>query len=170
LVEIFARQNVQVFVVDIRSADSLVKSARIEYEHGIRQAVQHLAALGHQRIAFISGPEHLKTAIQRKGEFLGCMREIGLPSSRQLPIDGDHTMAAGMRAMFNSGRSARSAFSCSLFQRHDRLRKDFEVERAFKFLRKKRLGCRIFRRRDALPFHKRRGPRQIQWLVFPAVT
>jgi DNA-binding LacI/PurR family transcriptional regulator len=74
------------FVVDIRSADSLVKSARIDYEHGMRQAVQHLAALGHQRIAFISGPEHLKTAIQRKGEFLGCMREIGLPSSRQLPI------------------------------------------------------------------------------------
>jgi len=67
------------FVVDIRSADSLVKSARIEYEHGMRQAVQHLAALGHQRIAFISGPEHLKTAIQRKGEFLGCMREIGFP-------------------------------------------------------------------------------------------
>jgi DNA-binding LacI/PurR family transcriptional regulator len=58
------------FVVDIRSADSLVKSARIEYEHGMRQAVQHLAALGHQRIAFMSGPEHLKTAIQRKGEFL----------------------------------------------------------------------------------------------------
>jgi DNA-binding LacI/PurR family transcriptional regulator len=99
LVEIFARQNVPVFVVDMESADSRVKSALIDYEHGIRQAVQHLAALGHQRIAFIGGPEHLKTAIQRKGAFLGCMREIGLPAPGQLLIDGDHTMAAGIRAM-----------------------------------------------------------------------
>jgi LacI family transcriptional regulator len=99
LVEIFARQNVPVFVVDMESADSLVKSARNDYEHGIRQAVQHLAALGHQRIAFINGPEHLKTAVQRKDAFLECMREIGLPASGHLLIDGDHTMAAGMRAI-----------------------------------------------------------------------
>ncbi|PYV68473.1 MAG: LacI family transcriptional regulator [Acidobacteria bacterium] len=99
LVEIFARENVPVFVVDMESADSLVKSVRIDYEHGIRQAVQHLAALGHLRIAFVSGPGHLKTVMQRKAAFLECMREIGLPASGQLLIDGDHTMAAGIRAM-----------------------------------------------------------------------
>ena len=64
-----------------------------------RQAVQHLAALGHLRIAFVSGPEHLKTVVQRKAAFLECMREIGLPTSPQLLIDGDHTMAAGMTAI-----------------------------------------------------------------------
>ena len=66
LVEIFARENVPVFVVDMESADSLVKSARIDYEHGIRQAVQHLAALGHLRIAFVSGPGHLKPSCSEK--------------------------------------------------------------------------------------------------------
>ncbi len=99
LVEIFAGQNVPVFVVDMESSESLVKSARIDYEHGIRQAVQHLAALGHLRIAFVSGPKHLKTVMQRSSAFLECMREIGLPTSRQLLIDGDHTMGAGMTAI-----------------------------------------------------------------------
>ena len=99
LVEIFTRQNVPVFVVDMESSELLVKSVRIDYEHGIRQAVQHLAALGHLRIAFVSGPEHLKTVMQRRTAFLECMREIGLPTSRQLLIDGDHTIAAGMTAI-----------------------------------------------------------------------
>jgi len=99
LVEIFTRENVPVFVVDMESAESLVKSARIDYEHGIRQAVQHLAALGHLRIAFVSGPGHLKTVMQRTAAFLECMGEIGLPASGELLIDGDHTMAVGIRAM-----------------------------------------------------------------------
>ena len=99
LIEVFARQNVPVFVVDVDSTEPLVKSVHIDYEHGIRQAVQHLAALGHRRIAFVSGPEHLKTVVKRKAAFLECMREIGLPTSPQLRIDGDHTMAAGMTAL-----------------------------------------------------------------------
>ena len=99
LVGIFARQNVPVFVVDMESSESLVKSARIDYEHGIRQAVQHLAALGHLRIAFVSGPERLNTVVQRRSAFLECMREIGLPTSRELLIDGDHSMGAGVAAI-----------------------------------------------------------------------
>ncbi len=99
LINLFAHQNVPVFVVDMESREPLVRSVHIDYEHGIRQAVQHLAALGHLRIAFVSGPEHLKTVVQRKAAFLECMREIGLPACPQLLIDGNHTMAAGMTAI-----------------------------------------------------------------------
>ena len=82
LIEIFTRQNVPVLVVDMESSESLVKSVHIDYEHGIRQAVQHLAALGHLRIAFLSGPKHLKTVVQRKAAFLECMREVICPHLR----------------------------------------------------------------------------------------
>ena len=99
LIDVFVRQNVPVFVLDMESPEPLVKSVHIDYEHGIRQAVQHLAALGHVRMAFVSGPEYLKTGMQRRSAFLECMREIGLPTSRQLLIDGDHTMEAGMTAI-----------------------------------------------------------------------
>jgi LacI family transcriptional regulator len=99
VVEIFRRRNVPAVVVDVESPGPLLKSIRIDYQHGIRQAVQHLGAMGHVRIAFISGPAHLKTAAARTVAFQECMKEIGLQISPTLLLDGDHTMEAGMSAM-----------------------------------------------------------------------
>jgi LacI family transcriptional regulator len=99
LIGVFRSRNIPVFVVDEDSPGASVKSVRIDYKHGIRQAVQHLAALGHTRIAFVSGPVHLKTAAMRKTAFQECMKEIVLPIPPQLLVEGDHTMEAGMSAM-----------------------------------------------------------------------
>jgi len=88
-----------VFVVDADSSGPLLKAVQIDYEHGIRQAVQHLAALGHERIAFIGGPQHLKTAAGRKSAVKKCMEEIGLEHLPELFVDGDHTIEAGMSAL-----------------------------------------------------------------------
>lgn len=77
----------------------MLRTARIDYEHGMRQAVQHLAALGHVRIAYISGPTHLRTAAMRKHAFQECMKEIDLEVLPELLIEGDHTIEAGIRAM-----------------------------------------------------------------------
>jgi LacI family transcriptional regulator len=115
LVEIFANRKVPVFVIDSGSPARLVKTARVDYEHGIRQAVQHLAALGHVQIGFVSGPEHLKTAEMRKIAFQQCMNEIGLETPAELLAHGDHTMEAGMKAMSSLGAlpNRPSAVVCS---------------------------------------------------------
>jgi len=52
LMQIFANRKVPVFVIDSAVQGSLVKTIRVDYHHGIRQAVQHLAALGHVHIGF----------------------------------------------------------------------------------------------------------------------
>jgi LacI family transcriptional regulator len=56
LIEILKNGYVPVFSVDIDSPEQLLKTVHVDYQHGIRQAVQHLAAFGHVRIAFVSGP------------------------------------------------------------------------------------------------------------------
>ena len=99
LIEILKGRNVPAVAVDAESPGPLLKSIRIDYQHGTRQAVQHLAAMGHVRIAFISGPAHLKTATARSVAYRDCMKEIGLQISPTLLVDGDHTMEAGARAM-----------------------------------------------------------------------
>jgi DNA-binding LacI/PurR family transcriptional regulator len=71
---------------------------RVNYENGIRQAVQHLAALSHKHIAFISGPLHLRSALARKNAFKLCMGEIDRQVSPELMVEGDHTMDGGRRA------------------------------------------------------------------------
>lgn len=76
-----------------------VSNIRIDHLHGIRQAVQHLAALRHRRIAFISGPLRLRSALARQEAFAQCMEEIGLTTEPEYLIEGDHTMEGGIAAM-----------------------------------------------------------------------
>jgi LacI family transcriptional regulator len=99
LAEDFRRRNIPVVIVDHNSQMSGVSTIRVDYQHGIRQAVQHLAALRHVRIAFITGPERLRSAADRRNAFENCMREIGLEVDRKFIIEGDHTAEGGMKAM-----------------------------------------------------------------------
>jgi LacI family transcriptional regulator len=91
-------RQVPLVFVDVGPARPRVSNIRIDYLHGIRQAVQHLAALRHQRIAFISGPLHLKSAAARKEAFLTSLKEIGIPVEPDLIVEGDHTIEGGMKA------------------------------------------------------------------------
>jgi LacI family transcriptional regulator len=82
--------------VDVGPDVSGVANIRINYLSGIRQAVQHLAALRHSRIAFIAGPQHLKSAVARCDAFKASMTEIGLATN--LIIVGNHKLEGGMQA------------------------------------------------------------------------
>jgi LacI family transcriptional regulator len=91
--------NVPLVFVDVGPKRPRVSNIRINYLNGIRQAVQHLAALRHKKIAFISGPLALKSAISRQNAFKKAMGEIGLEVQKSLVVEGDHTLEGGVRAM-----------------------------------------------------------------------
>ena len=76
-----------------------IRVLKVNYGEGIRQAVQHLAALGHRSIAFISGPLRLRSAVARRNAFLKSMAELGLTVPAEHIVEGDHTMEGGMGAM-----------------------------------------------------------------------
>src|SRR3979409_1547499 len=59
-------RNVPLVFVDVGPPRPRVSNIRIDYVHGIRQAVQHLVALRHERIGFITGPLRLKSAVARR--------------------------------------------------------------------------------------------------------
>ena len=98
LLEDLKLRKVPLVFVDVGPARPRVSNIRIDYLHGIRQAVQHLAALRHEKIAFITGPLRLKSAVARQQAFLRSMQEIGLESDPALIVEGDHTMEGGMSA------------------------------------------------------------------------
>jgi LacI family transcriptional regulator len=115
LLEDLKLRKVPLVFVDVGPARPRVSNIRIDYLHGIRQAVQHLAALRHQRIAFISGPLHLKSAQARKQAFLASMTEIGLDADPALIVEGTHTIEGGIAAFGNllAGPSRPTAVLCS---------------------------------------------------------
>jgi LacI family transcriptional regulator len=97
LLEHLRYRKVPLVFVDVGPDVPGVANIRVNYQNGIRQAVQHLAALRHTRIAFVSGPPHLKSALARRDAFKACMTEIGL--SPDLIVVGDHRMEGGKRAL-----------------------------------------------------------------------
>src|SRR5215467_10867835 len=99
LVEDLRFRKVPLVFVDVGPHVPGVSNIRINYQHGIRQGVQHLAALKHVRIAFVTGPRHLKSALARRAAFEAAMAEIGLQIPTEMIVTGDHRMEGGMRAL-----------------------------------------------------------------------
>lgn len=98
LLEDLKLRNVPLVFVDVGPQRPHVSNIRIDYLTGIRQAVQHLAALRHERIAFITGPLTLKSAVARRDAFLQSMNEIGKSVDAALVVEGNHTQEGGERA------------------------------------------------------------------------
>jgi LacI family transcriptional regulator len=97
LLEHLRFRSVPLVFVDVGPDVKGIANIRINYQNGIRQAVQHLAALRHTRIAFVAGPLHLKSALARRESFRAAMTEIGL--SPDMIAVGDHRLEGGMRAL-----------------------------------------------------------------------
>ena len=98
LLENLKRRKIPLVIVDIGPPRPLVSNIRVDYQHGIRQGVQHLAALRHQRIAFISGPLRLLSARARLDAFNNSMHEVDLPVLNELVVEGTHTIEGGVDA------------------------------------------------------------------------
>jgi LacI family transcriptional regulator len=108
-------RNVPLVFVDVGPARPRVSNIRIDYLHGIRQAVQHLAALRHEKIAFITGPLTLKSALARKDAFVRSMNEIGMAADPELIVEGNHKLEGGEEAFAKlvNRRSRPTAILCS---------------------------------------------------------
>lgn len=91
-------RQVPLVFVDVGPQRPHVSNIRIEYLVGIRQAVQHLAALRHECIGFITGPLALKSAMARRDAFLQSMKEIGMAVDPELVVEGNHTLEGGEKA------------------------------------------------------------------------
>lgn len=93
-----ASRDVPLVFIDIAPEAPGTSALIVDYQLGIGQAVQHLAVLGHRRVAFIAGPAGLHSAMLREKAFVRSTREIGLDAAEYI-VRGDHTMEGGTKAM-----------------------------------------------------------------------
>ncbi len=99
LVRKLVDQGFPLVFVDAEPEMPNVRVLKVNYGEGIRAAVQHLAALGHRQIAFISGPLHMRTAAMRRDAFRKAMAELGVIVPGASIVEGKHTMESGKAAM-----------------------------------------------------------------------
>ncbi|WP_088182840.1 LacI family DNA-binding transcriptional regulator [Sphingobium sp. Z007] len=57
---------------------------------------RHLLALGHRRIAMITGPQDMISAIERRAGFVEALAQAGV--APPVEVEGDYSLAAGMAA------------------------------------------------------------------------
>lgn len=69
LIEELRRQQVAVAFLDLGRIGAHMSNIVVDYEQGIEEAITHLCQLGHERFAYIGGPEHLTSAVNRRTAF-----------------------------------------------------------------------------------------------------
>jgi DNA-binding LacI/PurR family transcriptional regulator len=65
---------------------------------GSRDAVTHLARIGHKRIALVGGPLHVSNARARQRGYLKALESAGLHFDPELVFEGDYRIDSGHRA------------------------------------------------------------------------
>lgn len=99
LIDEISTRGIPIVFLDTGEIQENISNIRIDYEHGISQAVNHLLELGHRRIGFISGPLDLKSARIRRTAFLRFLRQHGIIEKKELVTTGDHKITGGRMAM-----------------------------------------------------------------------
>lgn len=74
-------------------------SVRLDDETGGYQATHHLVALGHRRIAMITGPSSEDCVTDRSAGYARALAEAGLAYQDKLVVQGDWSATTGYNAM-----------------------------------------------------------------------
>jgi DNA-binding LacI/PurR family transcriptional regulator len=99
LLDELSHRRLPTVFLDVGKLKPLISNINVDYSKGIGEAVQHIVALGHQRIGFISGPLRLKSARTRRSTFLKCIAACGTGERQRSTVEGNHKIDGGEEAM-----------------------------------------------------------------------
>lgn len=99
LIEKLAAREVAMVFLDVGKVGPYTSNIVVNYEKGIREGVEHLLQLGHRRIAYISGPQRLKSAQRRRLAFTKTMKKYESSlHTEPFFFEGDFKAAGGQQA------------------------------------------------------------------------
>ncbi len=101
------REGVLMVMVNRRPEGIDVPSITPDDATGVELAVQHLASLGHRRIAHLAGPSTTSTGLVRARAFRSAIRDLGLDDDPALVASCDYWSeeagAAALRTLLDGG-------------------------------------------------------------------
>jgi LacI family transcriptional regulator len=107
LLEQLRREGVLMVMVNRRPDGIDVPFITPDDASGVALAVQHLASLGHRRIAHLAGPDNTSTGLVRARSFRGTVRDLGLDEDPSLIATcaywSEESGAGALRDLLDSG-------------------------------------------------------------------
>jgi len=99
LIQSFSARQIPTVFMDTKTSVAGAAVVNVDYEAGVQEALQYLFALGHRKIAFISGPMQLSSARVRSEAFQRGLRQQGIKLDKKLMEAGNHRVDGGHAAM-----------------------------------------------------------------------
>jgi DNA-binding LacI/PurR family transcriptional regulator len=91
-----AFHDIPIVLAEFKLSDPKASTILLDYTSGIRAAIDHLAQLGHSKIAFLAGPHKIHSAVTRENDFRTAMEAAGLTIQKKWIIECDHTLKGGV--------------------------------------------------------------------------
>ncbi|MBS1850786.1 MAG: LacI family DNA-binding transcriptional regulator [Acidobacteria bacterium] len=112
IAEELAARQIAVVVVDLEVERRNISSITIDYSSGLSEGVEHLAQLGHKKIAFLAGPDQRRSARRYREAVIKALHERHL--QLQQIIECDQTLSGGRAAVWQlaSGGEPPTALLC----------------------------------------------------------
>ena len=98
LIDELARRKVPVVLHNVGTTGERMSDVLVDYASGIEEAMEHLVALGHRRIAHIAGPGRFRSARIRREAFLNSFARHLPKAPRPAVYEGDFKFDGGRRA------------------------------------------------------------------------
>lgn len=98
LAQQLAIRQIAVVVVDLEKTRNHVGSIAIDYSGGIREAVEHLAQLGHQKVTFVAGSDERRSARRYRETVIEVLHQKKL--KLQQIVECDQTLEGGRAAVW----------------------------------------------------------------------
>lgn len=105
-----------VITIDHHSEHSEFPSVAADSYGGARKALQHLADLGHTRIAFLTGDEALGSARDRHRAYDDAVKLMDLEADATLVLQGDYSLRGGQEAgqkLLKMRKKPTAVFACN---------------------------------------------------------
>lgn len=97
VIDELARKHVSVVFLDLGTAAERMSNLTVDYAMGITEAVRHLVQLGHKSIAYVGGPNRLRSAAKRLEAFRHALAQV-LPNAEPFGVyEGDFQLDGGRR-------------------------------------------------------------------------
>lgn len=107
LLEQLHREGVRMVMVNRRTEGVDASSITPDDAAGVTLAVEHLARLGHRRVAHLAGPQNTSTGVVRARAFRNAVHDLGLDQDPDLVTACDHWNeedgARALRSLFDRG-------------------------------------------------------------------
>ena len=98
LVAQLEKRQIPIVFLDAGKIGRGISNIEVDYGMGIREAVEHLFHLGHERIGFIRGSLELRSALTRRAAFMKWLQHYGFVSEEHIIQTGSRKIDGGEAA------------------------------------------------------------------------